>query len=212
MTSPKPATCIVFDFDGTLVDSAPGILTAMNLVLQEHGIEPQVALEPGIIGPPLLKTLALISGKDDEQTLAALAASFKRHYDGQGYRHTVPYDGIDQVLRGLKGNGCQLMLATNKRGTPTKLILDYLDWRNLFDSVYCLDEHAECAGKGSMLAKLLGEHNLRSSATVYVGDTEGDRQAAASNEMPFIYVNWGYGGRGMPQAKCLDTPRELLNL
>lgn len=186
--------CVVFDFDGTLVDSAPGILTAMGLALKEHNIPPRVALEPGIIGPPLLKTLALISGTNDDAILTALAASFKRHYDGYGYRETVPYDGIDQTLRELKAAGMTLMLATNKRGAPTRLILDYLDWVAVFDAVYCLDEYPDCKNKEGMLTRLLLEQNLAPASSPYVGDTDGDRLAAQANGMPFVYVMWGYGG------------------
>lgn len=211
MTDKSLPPCVVFDFDGTLVDSAPGILTAMSLVLKEHGITPRVALEPGIIGPPLLKTLALISGKDDDDALASLAASFKRHYDGQGYRDTVPYEGIDQVLRELKAAGMALMLATNKRGAPTRLILDYLDWTTLFDAVYCLDEYPDCENKGAMLGRLISDQGLIPAATHYVGDTDGDRQAATQNQMPFVYVLWGYGGNSATSGKNISNPTQLLN-
>lgn len=208
-TSPSP--CVVFDFDGTLVDSAPGILTAMGLALEAHGMAPKVALEPGIIGPPLLKTLSLVSGKNDDATLATLAASFKQHYDGQGYRDTVAYDGIDQALRELHSYGTRLMLATNKRGAPTRLILDYLDWVSLFDAVYCLDEYPDCANKGSMLARLIAERELVPANTHYVGDTDGDRQAAQANRMPFVYVTWGYGSEpaASNDAACTHTAEEL---
>lgn len=185
--------CIVFDFDGTLVDSARGILAAMAQALDTQTLKPQAALEPGIIGPPLLQTLRLLSGLEDGTRLAALAAEFKRCYDGGGYRDTDPYAGVDDVLRHLNELGIELLLATNKRGVPTRLILDHLGWTPLFNDVYCLDEHRDCPDKTAMLGCLFRNRPLSAANTPYVGDTEGDAQAATRNGMPFILAEWGYG-------------------
>ncbi|HEY6896842.1 MAG TPA: HAD hydrolase-like protein [Rhodocyclaceae bacterium] len=201
--------CVVFDFDGTLVDSARGILTGMALALQSHHITPRVALEPGIIGPPLLQTLRLISGLEDDTALGALAAEFKRCYDGGGYRNTDPYPGVTGALQELHAYGTPLYLATNKRGTPTRLILDHLGWAPLFSAVYCLDECVDCADKAAMLARLLSSRALAAPNALYVGDTDSDARAAAANGMPYIHVAWGYGGDETNIGTLCSSPEEL---
>lgn len=190
------AWSIVFDFDGTLVDSAPGILSGMAQALAARGLAPRVPLAPEIIGPPLTQTLALISGIDSTPALAELATEFKRFYDHEGYRDTLPYPGVEHALRELRQAGMALHIATNKRARPTRLILDHLGWTPLFASVYCLDECPACPDKAAMLGKLLQDTALRSDETLYIGDTLGDAIAAKANNLPFIHATWGYGRDG----------------
>lgn len=205
---------VVFDLDGTLVDSAAGILKSMGDALLNRGMEPKVALTSEIIGPPLMKTLALVSGADEPQLLAELAADFKRQYDSTGYQSSLPYPGISDALKELFDQGVKLHIATNKRGTPTRLLLDYLNWANLFDSVYCLDELEQCADKGQMLELLLAEQDIPALTTLYVGDTEGDAVAAKSNQIPFLHAAWGYGNGALstPAEYSCDDARKLVPL
>lgn len=207
-----PPRAIAFDFDGTLVDSAPGILTGMRLALEKNSIAPRVALDPGIIGPPLKQTLSLISGSQDEALLAQLVHDFKLCYDSTAYRDTAPYPGITTLLTRLAEAGCQLYLATNKRAIPTQLILAHLSWSHLFAAVYCLDEHPTCPDKGQLLAQLLNQHCLKGPGTPYIGDTDGDAHAAALNHMPYIHVGWGYGTAPSPATRCCANTGQLLAL
>ncbi|GAB2180269.1 HAD family hydrolase [Denitratisoma sp. agr-D3] len=204
---------VAFDFDGTLVDSAPGILKGMALALAENRLDPVVPLRDDIIGPPLRTTLALISGSQDAALLDRLTADFKRCYDGGGYRDTRPYPGIDAALRRLHEQGTALYLATNKRGTPTRLILDHFGWTPWFAGIYCLDEHPDCAGKKQMLGKILGEQRLPPARTPYVGDTEADADAAGTQDMPYLHVAWGYGHDLSPTGglTCVE-PEDLPDL
>jgi phosphoglycolate phosphatase len=217
MTSPaatNPLRAVAFDFDGTLVDSAPSILKSMALALAENQLDPVIPLHDGIIGPPLRTTLALISGSQDAAQLDRLAADFKRCYDSGGYRETRPYPGIDDALRYLHEQGITLYLATNKRGTPTRLILNHFGWMPWFSSIYCLDEHPDCSGKKQMLGKILDEQRLSPARTPYVGDTEADADAARAQDMPYIHVAWGYGpdrSTTIGGATC-DRPEDLPEL
>ena len=203
---------IAFDFDGTLVDSAPGILTGMRLALEKNGIALRVALNPGIIGPPLKQTLSLVSCSQDEALLAQLAHEFKLCDDSTAYRDTAPYPGITVLLARLAEQGCQLYLATNKRAIPTKLILDHLGWTAFFAAVYCLDEHPAFRDKGQLLAQLLNRHHLKGADTPYIGDTDGDANAAALNQMPYVHVGWGYGAYPGPTTRCSASTDQLLAL
>ncbi|MDQ7073213.1 MAG: HAD hydrolase-like protein [Gammaproteobacteria bacterium] len=82
---------VIFDFDGTLVDSAPCILTCYKLVLAERNITPNVAINERIIGPPLTETLTLLTGVSKQGEIALMADRFKYHYDERVAAETLPY-------------------------------------------------------------------------------------------------------------------------
>ena len=82
---------IIFDLDGTLIDSRAAILDAFGKVLAEQGIAPQIALSAVRIGPPLSETLRELTGSDDQALLGALAEEFKAHYDSTGYQACLLY-------------------------------------------------------------------------------------------------------------------------
>jgi len=76
---------ILFDLDGTLIDSAPTILSCFARVLEKRGMHPKCELTHSLIGPPLIETLRRISGIDDPEILQGLADNFKRYYDEVGH-------------------------------------------------------------------------------------------------------------------------------
>lgn len=204
----------VFDLDGTLIDSAPGILAAMADCLADHGIAPAAPLHAGLIGPPLLPTLAAISGRNDAALLAQLAESFKRRYDTDGFRLTQPYPGVDDSLRTLRARGWTLAIATNKRARPTASILAHLQWTDLFVRVSTLDTPSPpFADKTAMLADLQARCAGATGEAVMVGDTDGDAAAAEACAMAYCHVGWGYGepARDRPVARRCDTPACLVD-
>lgn len=185
---------VIFDFDGTLVDSAPAILATFALILDEAEILPAVALDQSLIGPPLIPTLRKLSGSDDPLLIDRLAARFKAEYDEHMLPLTVAYPGVSQMLRGLGDNGMQLHIATNKRENPTLRLLDFFAWRSLFSSIYCIDSPpGGFRDKTEMLGRLLAEQKLPREASVFIGDTNSDADAAAGNDVSFLAVAWGYG-------------------
>lgn len=190
----KNATTIIFDFDGTLIDSAPAILEAFSAALQTHGITPHVALTHTLIGPPLAETLRRISGSDDAALIGALSDSFKRHYDTTGVAATRPYPGIETMLDALAAAGIPLHIATNKRLSVTRAILENLGWQERFVSVYALDMSAPpLPGKAHLLTRQLAEQALAPARTRYIGDKREDGLAADANALAFGYAAWGYG-------------------
>jgi len=189
----RPTTAI-FDLDGTLIDSAPSILEGFGHTLQAAGVTPALPLTPDLIGPPLNKVMAALSGQSDPALVAQLIAGFKAYYDTVGYLRGQPYPGVHAMLEQLRGQGVALHLATNKRHAPTVKILEALGWLPLFDSVYALDRAAPSyADKRAMLAAQLAEQGMTPAHAAYIGDRDDDRLAAEGNGIPFIAVAWGYG-------------------
>ncbi len=194
MTPARIARHLIFDFDGTLIDSGPAILHTYARILEAHGLAPAVPLTGELIGPPLPQTLARVVGRQDPLLIAQLTAEFKAHYDDEGLYATELYPGVSEALRGLFGAGQRLYLATNKRERPTLLLLEHFRLRELFTAVYCLDSRTPpFADKGSMLRQLLVDQALGTGSSVYIGDTSHDEAAAAEAGLPFVAVSWGYG-------------------
>ncbi|MBU3694943.1 MAG: hypothetical protein FGM40_08975 [Rhodocyclaceae bacterium] len=209
-----PETNLLFDLDGTLIDSAPSILAGFNAVMERHGITPKVPLDSRLIGPPLLPTLARLCGSDDAAALQAMAATFKAWYDTEGYRLTAVYPGIDAALRDL-ATRATLHIVTNKRIHPTRQILDHLGWASLFAGVYAQDAfEPPLASKAAVIGRVLTDHGIDPARALYVGDRAEDGEAATANGLRFAWAAWGYGVdldlRGFIRPLLLETP-EMLN-
>lgn len=185
---------IIFDLDGTLVDSAPGILMSLGHAMKVTGITPARALTPDVIGPPLADTLRALCPQADAATLAAVTAAFKQHYDTEGYLQTRPFEGVTELLDTLSDAGCLMFVATNKRHQPTQQIMHHLGLEPYFVAVYSLDSvHPPASSKGTLLHYLLAKHGLSAANTLYVGDRSEDKVAAQQANMPFFLADWGYG-------------------
>ena len=185
---------ILFDLDGTLIDSAPAILASFRDAFAQAGVAPARGIDPGIIGPPLTETLQLLSGSDDPRLIAQLTEAFKASYDSAGYKATAAYAGIGDLLSELAGTGLTLSIATNKRIHPTRLILDHFGWRDHFAHVYALDLFSpRLPDKAAMIARLLADQGIAREEAIYIGDRSEDGESADANGLPFIAVTWGYG-------------------
>ncbi len=208
---------ILFDLDGTLIDSAPAILASFQAAFAQTGIAPARPISADIIGPPLTETLQLLAGSDDPAQIARLGDAFKASYDATGYQATAAYAGVSDLLLALKNAGCSLSIATNKRLHPTRLILDFLGWQTCFSHVYALDLFTpRLPDKASMLQRLISDQDIPRNAAVYVGDRAEDGLSASANQLPFIAATWGYGSLTpaelAPGWQLAATPAALLQL
>jgi phosphoglycolate phosphatase len=207
---------IIFDLDGTLIDSSPSILDAFATAFEACGHEPARPLTPAIIGPPLMATLEILSGSKDPLLLNALAAAFKERYDREGHLSTLVFPGIDEMLQGLVNAGIDLSIATNKRLVPTQNILTHLDWTRYFSSINALDSFTPAlSSKSEMLRRLTTGTSTQGTTTpYYIGDRNEDGAAAGASQLPFILALWGYGpaaGSTFPADWVLaDSPADIL--
>ena len=206
---------LIFDLDGTLIDSAPAILASFRDAFAAARLTPARAITPDIIGPPLRETLQMLSGHDDAATLDTLTEHFKSAYDGEGLKQTAAYDGVADMLERLHSQGTALHIATNKRLHPTLKILDLLGWRDWFSSVYALDiVTPRLPTKAAMIARQLEEQAIDVQQTAYIGDRREDGDAAAANALPFFAATWGYGSLEphelQPDWQVATQPAELL--
>lgn len=205
---------VLFDLDGTLIDSAPAILASYRDAFAAAGLEPVIPIDAGIVGPPLLETLEMLAGTTDAGVVDRLAVGFKASYDSTGYRQTAAYAGVGEMLQRLADAGCSLSIATNKRLLPTRLILDHLGWSSHFAAVYALDLfEPRLPHKAAMIARLMQDRGIAPEQAVYVGDRSEDGESADANGLPFIAATWGYGSLAAaemaPHWQAVATPAAL---
>jgi phosphoglycolate phosphatase len=193
---------IIFDLDGTLIDSAPSILESFNYAFVSLKISPSIAITSDVVGPPLMPTLTKLAGSDDPDLLKRLADAFKAHYDTEGYKKSTVYDGVKTLLEALKKMDVPVYIATNKRDIPTQKIITYLNWAGCFNGVFALDTYSPAvASKALMIERILVDFNIKSDEAVYIGDRYEDGLAADYNHMPFIMASWGYADQASNQLK-----------
>ena len=101
-----PRYCqVLFDLDGTLIDSAPAILASYREAFAATARAPVITIDDAIVGPPLLETLQMLAGTEEPAVIDALAAAFKASYDSEGYKQTAAYAGVGTMLEALKSAG-----------------------------------------------------------------------------------------------------------
>lgn len=208
---------VLFDLDGTLIDSAPAILASYREAFAAAGRTPVMPIDAGIVGPPLLETLEMLTGSTEPALIAELAAHFKASYDTTGYRQTAAYDGVGDMLARLAAGDCRLAIATNKRLHPTRLILQHLGWAGHFDAVYALDMfEPRLPDKATMIARLMADRGIPRDIAVYVGDRSEDGESADANHLPFLAATWGYGSLDAaemaPHWRAVTSPAALAEL
>lgn len=193
-------TTLIFDLDGTLIDSREAILQCWNDALQTTGLCSQIAIDERLIGPPARHAAQWITGEGQTQAAEQLLEQFIHAYDGGGWQLCKPFVGVDRALRQLASLGTPLHLVTNKRAQPTRSILSALGWMPLFLSVHSPDdEPANFRSKPTMLADLLAQAFIQPEQAVYVGDTPQDQIAAHLNRLGFIAAWWGDAAQHFPQ-------------
>jgi len=205
---------VLFDLDGTLIDSAPAILASYRDAFAAAGRRPVRVIDASIVGPPLTETLQMLTGSNEPALIAELADHFKASYDTTGYQQTAAYAGVGDMLAHLAASGRRLAIATNKRLHPTLLILKHLGWDHHFDAIYALDMfEPRLHDKAAMIARLLADRGIACDDALYVGDRAEDGESADANHLPFIAATWGYGslaaGDMAPHWRAAASPADL---
>ena len=187
---------ILFDLDGTLTDSAPGIIACIEHALEDLGLErPGDDVMRTFLGPPLYDTFGGHFGLSDEDVHRAVAKYRERYHDVGLFENDV-YDGVPGLLAAVSAQ-VPLAVATSKPTYSATRILEHFDLAQYFDVIGGSELDGTRIHKEQVVAYSLGEMRDRgiASAPVMVGDREHDVRGAATHDVPCIGVMWGYGSR-----------------
>ena len=204
----EPGT-LLFDLDGTLVDSLPDLNGALNLMLTELGRAPladhQVRLMVGDGAAKLVeRALETGGGVPAEPGLADLVERFLALYRACATETTRPFPEVERTLEGLRREGWRLAVCTNKPERESRQILDELGLSPLFETVGGGDSFDVRKPAAGHLLGLLDRLAATPGRAIMVGDSRNDVLAARNAGLPVVLVSYGYGP---DQAEALGADR-----
>lgn len=184
---------LVFDLDGTLVDSAPDLHASVNRTLDEFGRAALTLAEvKSFIGHGIPNLVSRVMQARDipDSEHTAMNAAMLRHYSAHPADLTQPYPGVIDTLTTLRADGYRLGLCTNKNHAPTLQILDALDMAQLFEVVIGGDSLPQRKPDPAPLQAAF--EALDAAPLLYVGDSEVDAETAQRAGQPFALFTLGY--------------------
>ena len=211
-----PLPALVFDLDGTLIDSIPQVAAAVNATLAEAS-RPPLPL-PAIrtmIGEGAKATVErafAATGGIDGIDLGARLARYLVHYLADPASHTVVYPGVFDVLEQLSAAGARMGICTNKPGATTRPVLDALGLSRYFTAVVTADDTRHPKPDGRHVLETILAMNAELGLAVFVGDSKHDLAAARDARVPAVAVTYGYGysrDEAMTAAACIDRFQDL---
>jgi phosphoglycolate phosphatase-like HAD superfamily hydrolase len=210
-----PVTCtaadtrpqlVIFDLDGTLTDSAPGVVASFRHALAAVGAVPptddSARLAELVVGPPMHHTLAALGlGDRAEEAIAA----YRADYTSRGWAINNLYDGIAELLTDLRRAGVRLAVATSKVEPTARRILEHFGIDGHFEVVAGASMDGTRAAKADVVAHALTQLQPLPQRLLMVGDRSHDVEGAAVHGVDTVVVEWGYGAGDFPEGVGLPA-------
>ncbi|VEG56395.1 HAD family hydrolase [Mycolicibacterium aurum] len=182
---------VIFDLDGTLTDSAEGIVASFRHALEAVGASvPDGDLAGRIVGPPMHITLREMGLGDCAD--AAIAA-YRADYTTRGWSMNRPFVGIPELLADLRAAGVRLAVATSKAEPTAQRILAHFGLDSVFEVIAGASTDGARSAKSDVVAHALHQLAPLPDRVVMVGDRFHDVEGAAAHGIGTIVVGWGYG-------------------
>ena len=210
---------VLFDLDGTLVDSAPDLAGATNEMLSARGLPvlPAELLRP-MVGTGARGMMGVaFSVTPQDAGFDALKAEFFDRYEARLLRETLPFAGVPALLEGLAAAGLSWGIVTNKSERFALPLTQGLGLAARAAAVVGGDTTPHAKPHPAPLLEAARRAGVAPEACIYVGDDERDIVAGRAAGMQTVAVSWGYLGRGQPISAwgadvIIDTPQQLLEL
>lgn len=214
----QPFTTVLWDLDGTIIDSRAGIFNSFNHTLAQMGLPllRREDLNP-FIGPPLLDSFIQLCGGDLAEAERAKGIYRERYLQGGGALEADVFEGILNVIATSKARGKFNSLATSKGLSGVKIVGDHFDFLHLFDVLGTASNDGIRSTKADVITYALAELELIDAdltRVVLVGDRIHDVEGAREHGIEVILVKWGSGDESeWAQADAVaETPAELAAL
>lgn len=213
----KCQPAIIFDLDGTLADSVPGIKLSILYALRQqgHAVNDELDLRP-LIGPPMKQIFAKLLDPLGDSRIDEAVKIYRDHYSETGLLKTTLYPQVVETLDFLRQKGFSLYIATSKRQTFAETILKNTGIEHLFTAVQGTPPDGSLDDKSELVKHLLSTHHLSQQNSVLIGDRRDDIIAARANHIGSIGALWGYGSISeLQQAGAVifaETPKHLTTL
>jgi phosphoglycolate phosphatase len=208
---------IIFDLDGTLIDTLDDLMDSVNYALDKFGFPSRNLDEIRSFVGNGVKRLVYLSVPDgtDEATSEKCLEIFKEHYKGNSKNKTAPYDGIQEMLEGVKKAGFKTAVVTNKiQDAAIEIITDFFGDKIdvIIGQIDGVAQKPEPDGVWLALEKL----GVSKENAVYVGDSEVDCMTAHNAGIPCVGVTWGFRDRSVLEEHkaefIIDKPEELFEV
>jgi phosphoglycolate phosphatase len=193
----SPSRIVVFDLDGTLVDTAPDLINALNFVLVREGASPlPLAAARNMIGAGARKLIERgleVEGRSvTVRTLDRMMRDFVDYYAEHIADESRPFEGLEAALDDLQGRGYRFAVCTNKLEWLSKLLLDRLGITGRFAAICGADTFGVAKPDPTILHQTIARAGGHSPASVMVGDSGTDIGAARRAGIPVVGVSFGY--------------------
>jgi phosphoglycolate phosphatase len=195
-----PATTIVFDLDGTLIDTAPDLVDTLNFVFAREGLPPvPYQTARNMIGGGARRMIA--RGIEAEGRAVApaeldrLFADFIAHYSEHVADRSRPFPGLIEALDALSGDGCRLAVCTNKLERQSVLLLTELKLADRFAAICGQDTFGMQKPDPEVLRRTIAAAGGNLERAIMIGDSDTDIQTARAAGIPVIAVDFGYSER-----------------
>jgi phosphoglycolate phosphatase len=210
---------VIFDLDGTLTDSAEGIVASFLHALSHVGAPvPEGDLTAQIVGPPMDDTLrAMELGANADAAIAA----FRAEYGSRGWAMNTLFDGIAPLLADLRAAGVRMAVATSKLEPTAQRILAHFGLDQHFEVIAGASPDGSRKTKVDVLAHALDQLQPLPERVLMVGDRGHDVDGAAAHGIDTVVVGWGYGQgdfadgfskTGVTHAATVDELRRALGV
>ena len=187
-------TALLFDLDGTLVDSGPGIVTSIRIACSACDLaEPDEETIWQFVGPPLHVSLREHYGIDDRALADEFTRQYRRSYLESGIHEGHVYAGMQSFLGELRAAGRRIFVATSKPRVHAKTMLEGHGLASTFDGIYGSELDGSLFDKAELIAFLLDREQVNPEHAIMIGDRKYDIEGARANNVESVGVLWGYG-------------------
>lgn len=208
----------LFDLDGTLTDSRPGILACIRYALDHAGVE-----SPGeqdlqrYIGPPLSQSFAqLLAVEVTSPRVTEAIARYRERFTATGMFENTVYERIPSTLDEVARRGARLYVATSKPRVYAQRILEHFGLADRFVAIFGSELDGRLCDKSELIEHVLATAALDPAESVMIGDREHDMFGAVRNRVYPAGVLWGYGAQeelsNAGAQRLLSTPEEIPQL